>query len=508
METIIWFLFLILPILGIGAGYLLRHLIAKKQVEGAESRALKILDSAQSRAKEILLEAKGKAVKIFEDAKKEEQQLRTHLLNQIGRLEKKENLLEAKIREVEQDKNILLEKAQEVRNIKVDVEQIKTEQTKALEHAASLSREEAKDLLLKKVEAEEAESLAKQIKKLEECNQEELAKKATNIIVGGMQRLSLSQVAETTVSSVAIPDDELKGRIIGREGRNIKSIERLTGAEIIIDDTPGVITISSFSPLRRQIAKMAIEKLLIDGRIHPASIEDAVKSAKEEAMFKIKEAGEAAVYDTGVAGLDPKLVLLLGQLKFRTSYGQNVLLHSIEVAHLSAAIAGELRLDTALAKKAGLLHDIGKAIDHEVEGTHIEIGKAILKKFRISEEVIRVMQAHHQDYPFESPEAIIVYVADAISASRPGARKDSLENYLKRLADLEAIANEFSEVEKSYAIQAGREIRVLVKPDKIDDLGAIKLSRDIADRIEDQLDYPGEIKVSVIRETRATEYAR
>ncbi len=328
------------------------------------------------------------------------------------------------------------------------------------------------------------------------------------MISTAMQRISISHVVEGTVCSVSIPNDEMKGRIIGREGRNIRAIEKLTGVEIIIDDTPEAITITSFNLIRQQIAKLAIEKLISDGRINPTNIENSVLSAKSEIMLKIKEAGEATIYDTGVTGLDPKLVQILGRLKFRTSYGQNALLHSIEVAHLSAAIAGEIGANATLAKRAGLLHDIGKAVDHEIEGSHVELGKTILKKFNVSEEVIKTMQSHHKDYPFESVESIIVYVADAISASRPGARKDTLDRYLKRLGDLEAIANEIPEVEKSYAIQAGREIRVFVRPEKIDDLGAIKLARTIADKIEERLDYPGEIKVTVTRETKAIEFAR
>jgi ribonuclease Y len=300
----------------------------------------------------------------------------------------------------------------------------------------------------------------------------------------------------------------VKGRIIGREGRNIKTLERLTGIEIIVDDTPEAIVISGFDPIRREIAKIAIEKLLGDGRIHPTKIEEAVEFAKQEIGNKIREAGEAAVYDVGVAGLDPKIVQIIGRLRYRTSYGQNALLHSLEVAHLSGALAAELGADVVIAKKAGLLHDIGKAIDHEVEGTHVEIGIKILQKFNIGKEIIDAMKAHHEDYPFDNPESMIIAAADAISASRPGARKDTLENYLKRLGELEDVVNSFEEVEKSYAIQAGREIRVFVKPDKTDDLGAIKLARSIADKIETELKYPGEIKVNVIRETRALEVAR
>jgi len=498
----------LLILLGIGLGYILRQVIARKQASSTESKVAKIIEDTQRDAQAILADAKNKAEKIVEEEKKNEQLSRTQILRQIDRLEAKESLLEKKIGENEREKNKIFEKARELKNIKTSIEQIKQDQIKTLERLAGFSGEEAKNLLLKKVEKEEAQLLAEKIKKLEKENQEEINKKVHNLLATAMQRISISHVVEGTVSSISIPNDEMKGRIIGREGRNIRSLEKLTGVEVIIDDTPETITISSFSLIRQQIAKIALEKLIVDGRINPANIEDAVESAKTEILLKIKEAGEAAAYDTGVAGLDPKLVHLLGRLKFRTSYGQNALLHSVEVAHLSSAIAAELGANVALAKRAGLLHDIGKAIDHEVEGSHVELGKTILKKFNVSEEVIKTMQSHHEDYPFESIESIIVYVADAISASRPGARKDSLENYLKRLTDLEAIATEIPEVEKTYAIQAGREIRVFVKPEKIDDLGAIKLSRTIADKIQERLDYPGEIKVTVIRETKAIEYAR
>ncbi len=501
-------LFFLLTLLGIGLGYIIRQLIARKQADSAESKVAKIYENAQNEAQAIIAEAKNKAEQIVEEEKKREQTARTQILRQIDRLEQKELSLERKARENEKEKNKIFEKARELKNIKISIEKIKEDQIKTLERIAGMAMEDAKNLLLKKVEKEEAQLLAERIKKLEREGQEEINKKTQNLVSAAMQRISISHVAEGTVSSVSIPNDEMKGRIIGREGRNIRMLEKLTGVEIIIDDTPETITITSFNLIRQQIAKIALEKLISDGRINPANIENAVLSAKSEIMLKIKEAGEATIYDTGVTGLDPKLVQILGRLKFRTSYGQNALLHSIEVAHLSAAIAGETGANIGLAKKAGLLHDIGKAVDHEIEGSHVELGKTILKKFNISDEVIKTMQAHHKDYPFESIESIIVYVADAISASRPGARKDTLEKYLKRLSDLEAIANEIPEVEKSYAIQAGREIRVFVKPEKMDDLGAIKLARSIADKIEERLDYPGEIKVTVARETKAIEFAR
>jgi len=371
-----------------------------------------------------------------------------------------------------------------------------------------MTQPEAKDELLEQVEKEEEQLLLEKINKLQEQGRDELEKKARDILVLAMQRFGASQAAEVTTTSVALPADDLKGRIIGKEGRNIKTLEKLTGVEVIVDDTPGAIVISAFDPIRRQIAKVALEKLLADGRIQPARIEDAVEKAKEEITEKINEAGQAAVFDTGVAGLDPKLVRILGRLSFRTSYGQNVLLHSVEVAHLASAIASEIGADANLVKKAGLLHDIGKAITHEVQGSHVEIGKMILQKFNVAEDIIKTMQAHHEEYPYESPEAVIVQVADQISGSRPGARKDTLEAYLKRLEELENVANSFAGVEKSYAIQAGREIRIFVQPEKLGDLEARKLARQIADKIQADLQYPGEIKVTVIRETRTVEYAR
>ena len=323
-----------------------------------------------------------------------------------------------------------------------------------------------------------------------------------------MQRLASSQATESTTSTIAIPSEDMKGRIIGKEGRNIRALEHLTGVEIIVDDTPGEITISGFSPVRRQIAKLSLEKLMKDGRIQPAKIEEVVDETRKDVNQKIKKAGDAALYELGITGLDPQLTQLIGSLLFRTSYGQNILVHSIEVAHVGAMLAQELGADVNIVKKACLMHDIGKAVDHEIEGTHIEIGRRILKKFGISEDVIKAMQAHHEDYPFESIESRIVQVADALSSSRPGARKDSLENYLKRLKELEDVATGFEGIDKAYAIQAGREIRVFVKPGEVDDMGAIKLSKSIAKRIQDTLTYPGEIKVNVIRENRSINYAK
>lgn len=489
-------------------GYIARQTIAKKQLSTAEGKANKLIEEAEKKSQEIVLESKNKAVSILEEAKKKELERENQILRHEDRLGKREESLDRKTEEIDRARVILEKKAEEVREIRKEAEETRRQELKRLEKIAGLSKEAAKKVLLQLTEEENRDLIAKRIKFLEQQGQEEIEKKAKNIMIQAIQKYAGSHAADTTTSTVSIPSDEIKGRIIGREGRNIKALEKMTGIEIIVDDTPEAIVISGFDPIRREIARIAIEKLIADGRIHPTRIEEAVEYAKNEIGKKIKEAGEAAAYDVGIAGLDPKLVQILGRLRYRTSYGQNALLHSLEVAHLSGALAAELGADVALAKKAGLLHDIGKAVDHEVQGTHVEIGIKILEKFGMDKDIINAMRAHHEDYPFESPESMIIAAADAISASRPGARKDTLENYLKRLSELEEVANSFPEVEKTYAIQAGREIRVFVKPEKIDDLGAIKLSRAIADKIEKELKYPGEIKVNVIRETRAVEIAR
>jgi ribonuclease Y len=489
-------------------GYFARQTIARKQIGTIEARLEKMTEEAKREAKDMVIRAKDKAIQILEEAKRDQKEREQQIVRMEDRIERREQTLDVKTQDLEKKYAELTEKAKKVKEIKEQLEQMQVKKIAELERVAQLSQEQAKEELLKQTEKEQEEILLKQIQKLEQDGKEELEKRARNILVLAMQRYAASQAAEITTSSVELPSDDLKGRIIGKEGRNIKTLEKLTGVEVIVDDTPGAIVISAFDPIRRQIAKIALEKLMADGRIQPARIEDAVDKAKEEITEKIHQAGEAAVYDTGVAGLDPKLIKILGRLSFRTSYGQNVLLHSVEVAHLSAAIASEIGADAVLAKKAGLLHDIGKAITHEVQGSHVEIGKMILQKFNVSDDVIRAMQAHHEEYPYESIESVIIQVADQISGARPGARKDTLEAYLKRLEELEKVANSFEGIEKSYAIQAGREIRIFVQPDKLDDLEARKVARQIADKIQQELDYPGEIKVTVIRETRSIEYAR
>lgn len=496
--------------LAIGAflGYYARQTIAKNQLSSAEAKLTKIAEDAQKNAQETILEAKNKAVNILEEAKKKEYEKEESIRRSEDRLEKKEEMLEKKLKDLEVGNLNLEKKSAEIIKIKKETEEARRQELKRLEKIAGLSQADAKKILLQLTEEDSREILLKKIKTLEIEGRDILEKKAKDIMTGAIQKYAGTHSADVTTSIVAISSDEVKGRIIGREGRNIKALERLTGIEIIVDDTPEAIVVSGFDPIRREIARIAIEKLITDGRIHPTKIEEAVEFAKTEINNKIREAGEAAVYDVGVVGLESKLIHTLGRLRYRTSYGQNALLHSLEVAHLAGALAAELGADVNLAKKAGLLHDIGKAIDREVQGTHVEIGIKILEKFNIDKEVIVAMKSHHEDYPFETAESMIISAADAISASRPGARKDTLENYLKRLEELEAVANSFSEVEKTYAIQAGREIRVFVKPDKIDDFGSIKLSRVIADKIEKELKYPGEIKVNVIREMRVVEYAR
>ena len=507
MENSILFIFVGI-VAGVFIGYVARQVIARKRLDTVEGKIEKMTEEAEKKSQETVLNAKNKAVEILEEAKKQEKEREDQILRAEQRLEKKENIIDQKTEEIEKNRKLLEQKAEEVRKIRQEAEEARKKELDRLEKIAGLSKEQAKKILIQLTEEENREEIAQRIVKIEKEGQEEIEKRAKALMTSIIQKYAGSHAAEVVTTTVAIPSDEVKGRIIGREGRNIKSLEKLTGVEIIVDDTPEAVVISGFDPVRREVARIALEKLINDGRIHPTRIEEAVDFAKKEIDNKVKEAGEAATYDLGIAGLDPKLIYLLGRLRYRTSFGQNVLLHSLEVAHLSGALAAELGADVAVAKKAGLLHDIGKAVDHEIQGTHVEIGIKILEKFNMPKEVIDAVKPHHEDYPFETPESFIIAAADAISASRPGARKDTLEKYLKRLEELETTANSFTGVEKTYAIQAGREIRVFVKPEEIDDLGALKLAREIADKIEQDLKYPGEIKVNVLRETRSVEYAR
>lgn len=493
---------------GFLAGYLLRQLIASARVNQAESRAQTLLSEAKSKSQDIIIEAKNTALKILEDAKKEEKERNSQLSRIENILTKKESELDRKEQDLQTEKETLKTKATELVSVRTELEHGRAKQIEELERISHLKQDEAKKELVTKIEEEYKGEIYEKIIKLERESKEELDKKAREILAVAIQRYSSSHIADATTTVVSLPSDEVKGKIIGKEGRNIKTIERLTGVDVIIDDTPEALVISGFDPVRRQIARLAIEKLIADGRIHPAKIEEMVEKARGEINEKIKEAGEAALFETGAGVVDPKLVYLLGRLAFRTSFGQNVLLHSIEMAHISGMLAAELGANVAVAKKGALFHDIGKAVDHEIQGTHVEIGRKILQKFGMDPKVIQAMEAHHEEYPYATIESRIVQSADAISGSRPGARRDTVEIYLKRLEDLERIATSFDGVEKSYAIQAGRELRIFVMPVKIDDLGAIKLAKDIAKKIEEEMKYPGEIKVNVIRETRAIEYAR
>ncbi|MBU0637164.1 ribonuclease Y [Patescibacteria group bacterium] len=492
---------------GVFIGYWVRKQKGLAEVLSAESRAEKILTEAKTKQKELLLEAQEKALNIIENAKKDNEKHRQEINNLQSRLEKRETIFSQKLLELQDKQQQVYNRVNKVEEIKEKINQIKEEQLAKLEKIANMSKEEAKEILFNNIQADIKNDLMIKINKLEKESNEVLEEKARNLIAGAMQRIVSTYATEITTTTVDLPSDEMKGRIIGREGRNIKTIEQLTGVEIIVDDTPNVITISGFSPIRRHVAKKTLDYLIKDGRIHPTKIEDAIKHAKQELSFDIKKAGEEALYEVGVTGFDPKLIQIIGRLKYRTSYGQNALGHSIEVAHLSALLAEELGVDGTIAKKSGLLHDIGKAVDHEVPGTHPEIGANIGKKFGLSEELIMIIKTHHDDRP-GSLMSVIVKVADAISAARPGARRDTFEQYIQRLEELEKIAISFDGVEKSYAIQAGREIRVFVKPEKIDDLSAYILAKNIAQKIEQELKYPGEIKVNVIREMRIIEYAR
>ncbi|MBI4155939.1 MAG: ribonuclease Y [Candidatus Zambryskibacteria bacterium] len=421
---------------------------------------------------------------------------------------KKDELLDKRQSDIEKEVEEIKKRIEEVKLLKDKVSATEIQKKEELQKIAHLTKEQAKEEIIKTVEKESEEDILTRIKKLETEGRETLDRKAKDILATSIHRLAQSVSSDMLTTHVSIPSDDIKGKIIGKEGRNIKSFERVTGVEVIVDDTPGSITLSSFDPVRRQVAKLALEKLISDGRIQPAKIEEMVKIAEEEITKVMKEKGDEAVYETGVLGLDPRVISILGRLHFRTSYGQNVLAHSVEMAHIAGMIAEEIGANVNVAKAGALVHDIGKALDHEVVGTHVEIGRRILQKFGTDEEIIKAMQAHHDEYPYETVESMLVQASDAISGGRPGARRDSVENYLKRLKDLEAVANSFKGVEKSYTLSAGREIRIFVTPSEVTDLEAKKMARDIALRVESELKYPGEIKVAVIRESRNIEFAR
>jgi len=494
-------------LVGTTGGYFIRKTVAKSQAKGVEAKVEALNKEAKAKYQETLYRAKEKAMQIIDEAKKDESNRRRELKQLQERLEKRENLFDKKLLDLEAKTTKLQDKAKEIEMAREKIKRIQAEQIEKLEKIAGLNREEAKKVLLENVEREVSETLASRIKKLDDEASTELERHAKKVLANVIQRCAANHAVEMTTSTVSLPSDEMKGRIIGREGRNIRTFEQLTGVEVVVDDTPEVITLSSFSPIRREVAKRTLGKLILDGRIHPAKIEDSLEESKKELALEIKKAGEDAAYNVGIAGLDPKLIQIIGRLKFRTSFGQNVLQHSIEVAHLSALLAEQLGADVTIAKKAGFLHDIGKAVDHEIQGTHPEIGRDIARKFDLPDEIIQPILTHHEDKP-PTLESIIVKAADAISGARPGARKDTYENYLQRLEELENIATKNEGVEKAYAIQAGREVRVFVHPEEVDDLQSYKIAENIAKKIEEDLKYPGEIKVTVIRENRAIEYAR
>lgn len=508
MEPVSIVLLIASAAVGGSAGYVYRKSTATKNVEDVEAKAKKTVDEAKIEARELILAAKNEAIELNEAAKKEEKERRGQIADLEKRLATKEENLEKKANDVDRKKEDLEETKQEIEGIKVDLREIRTKQEENLSKIAKLPKEKALEKLLDMVEKDYKKDVVEKIKLVEKEIKEKEDEKARDILVGAMQRVAGDIAAETTVTSVHLPNDDMKGRIIGREGRNIQAIEKKTGCDIIVDDTPGTIVVSGFDPVRRHICTRALESMIKDGRINPSKIEDSIKKATEEIDKEIKEAGEKAAYEAGLPGLPMDLLKVLGRLKFRTSYGQNVLKHTLETVQIASTLAAELGADVKTAKLGALLHDVGKAIDREMEGTHASISRDICKKFSMGDGVVHAVEAHHEDVPFKTAEAIIVYVADAVSASRPGARRDSLENYIKRLEEIEGIANEFKGVEKSYAIQAGREVRVLVKPDELDDLAAAKTAKKIAEKIEKELKYPGQIKVNVIRETRATEIAK
>ncbi len=492
----------------LGLGYYLRLIISLGRKGSMELDIKQMMLEAKDKEKKILDEAEKRAHEMVESARKEIREKEENNKKTEDRLIKKDETLDKRQSDIDKEVEEIKKRIEEIKTIRENAEKVEASKKEELQKIANLTPEEAKEQILRTVERDSEEDILVRMKKLETTGQEKIEDKAKEILATSIQRLANSVSSDMLTTHVAIANDEIKGKIIGKEGRNIKAFERCTGVEVIVDDTPGSITISSFDPVRRQIAKTALEKLIADGRIQPAKIEEMVHKAEEEIAKIIKQKGEEAIYETGVLGLDPRVVSILGRLHFRTSYGQNVLAHSIEMAHIAGMIAEEIGANVAVAKAGALVHDIGKALDHEVVGTHVEIGRRILQKFSTDEAIIKAMQAHHEEYPYETLESMIVQSADAISGGRPGARRDSIENYLKRLKDLEAVALSFKGVEKSYALQAGREIRIFVTPAEVSDLEAKKMARDIAVRIESELKYPGEIKVTVIREARTIEFAR
>lgn len=489
-----------------------RKRVAEAEIGSAEKESQRLVSEAEKVAerkkRDALIEAREEIHKSRVDIEREVRERRSEIQRNERRLQQKDETLEKKMDALEKKDEALNKQIQEIEQRQADIEQIHKQQLEKLESISGLSVEEAKQYLLSNIEGEVKHEAAIMVKDIFDRAKEEANRKAKEVLSTAIQRCAADHASEITVSVVPLPNDEMKGRIIGREGRNIRTLETLTGIELIIDDTPEAVVLSGFDPIRREVARIALEKLIADGRIHPARIEEMVEKAKKEVENTLREEGDRATFETGVHGLNPEIIRLLGKLKYRTSYGQNVLQHSIEVSHLAGLMASELGEDVTLAKRAGLLHDIGKAIDHEVEGTHVSIGAEICRKYKESEEVIHAVMAHHGDVEPNSIVAVLVQAADAVSGARPGARRETIENYVKRLQKLEEIANGFPEVDKSYAIQAGREVRIMVKPDMVNDDTMIMVARDIVKRIESEMEYPGQIKVHIIRETRAVEYAK
>ncbi len=495
-------------VLGGAAGYLLRRFYATRKLGSLEELAERRSKEAETKAKEIILEAKEKAAGVLAETKNEEKERKNQLVALENRLIEREGIVDKRLEKLSEEEKELEREEENLKKKEAEASALRDQAEAELRKITGLSAEEAKAALLEEIKVRHGEELAKSLQFFEQERRDEVEKRAGAVITTALQRFARSHVAELTTTVFHLPDEDIKGKIIGREGRNIRALERATGVEFVIDEAPGAIVISSFDPFRREIARIALEKLVQDGRIQPAKIEEAVEEAKEEINKRTMEIGEAAVAEVGVYDLPKEIIQFLGRLHFRTSFGQNVLTHSVEMAHVAGMMAAELGLNVNIAKKGALVHDIGKAIDHEVEGTHVDLGMKLLKKYGIDEKVIDAMKSHHDDYPYASPEAYIVTAADVLSAARPGARRGTMENYIKRLQDLEKIANDFPGVKQSYAISAGRELRVFVVPEKVDDFRALEMAREIANRIQSELKYPGEIKVNVIREMRAVEYAR